>query len=235
MHKPKIRKTQLEARKRLFHFGTSFAVDPIAAGDYEAPKMQQRNNISLRRMKLFELITNILEQLWSYRPATDYDFRPVPPTKLIDALGMLTTQNNMEIVIIEVSSGAIKENTTHSIEDSLKIFECSVASLRKEASHYPHASLKSLKLLNVFSLHVIKTQVTLCEMVLSNNNKWKFIERRTACIPTNRNDLIGFVQYLELLTTLFVCIINIQSIFAIKLKFTIGWCSKDASYSEVIG
>ncbi|CAO3677319.1 unnamed protein product [Rhizopus stolonifer] len=28
-HKPKIRKTQLEALRRIFHFGTSFAVDSV--------------------------------------------------------------------------------------------------------------------------------------------------------------------------------------------------------------
>lgn len=66
----------------------------------------------------------------------DYDLRSAPPAKLIDALGTLITQNNMELVIVEVSSGISKENATHSIEDTLKILECAVASLRKEATHY---------------------------------------------------------------------------------------------------
>lgn len=130
----------------------------------------------------------------------------------------------MEIVIVEASSGAIQENTKHSIEDSLKILECSVASLHKEASHYPNASLETFKLLTVFSVHIIKTQVALCEMSLSNNNKWKFIERLTACIPTNWNDRIGFVQYLELLATLYVCIISIH-------KY-IGRSSEDAGSTK---
>lgn len=45
---------------------------------------------------------------------------------------------------------------------------------------------------------------------VQSNDKRKFIEKRTACIPTNCHDRIGFAQYLELLATLFVCITNIH-------------------------
>lgn len=57
----------------------------------------------------------------------------------MDALGILKIQNDMELVIIEASSGSLKENITHMAEDSLKIIECSVSALRKEATHYKNA------------------------------------------------------------------------------------------------
>jgi hypothetical protein len=104
-------------------------------------------------------------------------------------------------------SGILKEHTTHTIEDSLKILECSMSALRKEASHYKNASKKTFEELKVFSVHVVTTQVTLCEMSFHDENNWKVLETRTAKLPTNWNDRICLVQYLELLATLFVCTI----------------------------
>ncbi|KAI8970145.1 hypothetical protein BDF20DRAFT_889586 [Mycotypha africana] len=123
----------------------------------------------------------------------DYDLRAAPFNKLIDALGILKTQNNMELIIVEASSGAIKENTSHTIEDSLKILECSVSALKKEVAHYKNASLKTFKRLKVYSLQVIRTQVTLSEMSLYDKNYWKFIEKRSAKLPTNWNDVMSSI------------------------------------------
>lgn len=54
--------------------------------------------------------------------------------------GILKIQNDMELVIIKASSSSLKENTTHMTEDSLKIIECSVSALCKEATHYKNTS-----------------------------------------------------------------------------------------------
>ncbi|KAG1138244.1 hypothetical protein G6F37_000027 [Rhizopus arrhizus] len=86
----------------------------------------------------------------------DYDLRSTPG-KYIDALGTLTTHNNMELIIVEASSGQLKENTIHSIEDTLKILECGISSLRKEAAHYNDASLSTFMKLKVYGIHVIKS------------------------------------------------------------------------------
>jgi hypothetical protein len=71
----------------------------------------------------------------------------------------------------------MKENMTHSIEDSLKLLECGVSALRKELTHYPNTSLATFRKLKVFSLQIIKTQVTLSEVSLHDKQRWKFIEK----------------------------------------------------------
>ncbi|KAL0141927.1 hypothetical protein V8B55DRAFT_1562469 [Mucor lusitanicus] len=67
----------------------------------------------------------------------DYDLRSAPLSKLIDALGVSKTQNNMELIIVEAlrSNGAIKKNALYTIEDSLKIIECSILSSLKKRFH----------------------------------------------------------------------------------------------------
>ncbi|KAF1796090.1 hypothetical protein FB192DRAFT_1425403 [Mucor lusitanicus] len=117
----------------------------------------------------------------------DYDLRAAP-SKYIDALGTLTTHNNMELIIVEASSGQLKENTAHSIEDTLKILECGISSLRKEAAHYNDASLSTFKKLKVYGVHVIKSQVTLSEISLYDETHWTCIELRNAKLPAAWND-----------------------------------------------
>ncbi|KAI9354169.1 hypothetical protein BD770DRAFT_325080 [Pilaira anomala] len=136
----------------------------------------------------------------------DYDLRSAPPSKCIDALGTLTTHNNMELIIVEASSGQLKENATHSIEDTLKILECGISSLRKEAAHYNDSSLSTFMKLKVYGVHVIKSQVTLSEISLDDETHWKCIELRSAKLPTVWSDRVGLVQYMELLATLYVCL-----------------------------
>ncbi|KAI7884728.1 uncharacterized protein EV154DRAFT_427889, partial [Mucor mucedo] len=136
---------------------------------------------------------------------SDYDLRSIPG-KYIDAPGTLTTHNNMELIIVEASSGQFKENVAHSIEDTLKILECGIASLRKEAAHYNDASLSTFKSLKVYGVQVIKSQVTLSAISLDDESHWKCIELRSAKLPTGWSDRIGLIQYLELLATLYVCL-----------------------------
>jgi hypothetical protein len=134
-------------------------------------------------------------------------------------------------------SGRLKEHTTHTIEDSLKILECGVAALKKETIHYKNASLETFKKLKVYSVHVIKTQVTLCEMSLSDKDHWKFVEKRSATLPTDWDDRLGLIQYLELLATLFVYIKNVNmEIYhnrnTNRLYMFLGRCSIHPAYPK---
>ncbi|KAI7850563.1 hypothetical protein BDC45DRAFT_446841, partial [Circinella umbellata] len=151
----------------------------------------------------------------NYLKEGDYD-----AAKNIDALGLLKTQSNMELVIVEASSGILKEHTTHTIEDSLKILECSVASLRREAANYKFSSLETFKKLNTYGIQIIKSKITLSKTSLYNKNQdqathpshiflddtWKHVEMRTAEIPTTWHNRIILLKYLELLATLSVCV-----------------------------
>ncbi|KAG1623741.1 hypothetical protein G6F45_010687 [Rhizopus arrhizus] len=155
----------------------------------------------------------------------DYDLRGAPPSKNIDALGILSTQNNMELIVVESSSGRLKEHTSHTIEDSLKVLECGVAALKKEAIHYKNASLDTFKKLKVYSVQIIKTQVTLSELSLFNESHWKFVEKRSAKLPTNWNDRLEMIQYLELLATLFDDVLNTQLTQKELIKENLGLVS----------
>ncbi|KAI7850565.1 hypothetical protein BDC45DRAFT_546567 [Circinella umbellata] len=106
----------------------------------------------------------------NYLKEGNYDGRSIQAAKNIDALGLLKTQSNMELVIVEASSGILKEHTTHTIEDSLKILECSVASLRREAANYKFSSLETFKKLNTYSIQIIKSKITLSKTSLYNKN-----------------------------------------------------------------
>ncbi|GAA5816039.1 hypothetical protein MFLAVUS_009561 [Mucor flavus] len=89
----------------------------------------------LRRLQISNLVELCETEFHSTKTLNlvdyDYDLCGVPPSKNIDALGILSTQNNMELIVVESSSGRLKEHTTHTIEDSLKILECGMAALKK--------------------------------------------------------------------------------------------------------
>ncbi|KAG2235005.1 hypothetical protein BDF21DRAFT_467948 [Thamnidium elegans] len=96
----------------------------------------------------------------------DYNLRCAPATELIDTIGVLTTHNNMKWIIVASSSRITKENTSHSIEDTLNIFECGVSSPRKEAS------IVALKKLKVYEIHIIRSQVILTEILTRHEQLW---------------------------------------------------------------
>ncbi|KAG0748168.1 hypothetical protein G6F62_008153 [Rhizopus arrhizus] len=133
---------------------------------------------------------------------SDYNQRP---GKYVDALGFLKTSNNMEIVIVEASSGQLKERTVHTIEDYLKLLVCGASSQKKEAVLNKNSSIATFKKLKVFAIQIIKNRVTLSELFMNDQKSWCFIEKRTATLPSSWHDRILLVQYLELVATLFVC------------------------------
>ncbi|KAI8140005.1 hypothetical protein BJV82DRAFT_234203 [Fennellomyces sp. T-0311] len=124
------------------------------------------------------------------------------PKRYVDALGKLTTMCEMDAVVVESSSGPISENVTHSIEDTLKIYECASASLKKEASKYKDASIKTFKQLRVFSIHVIMNEMTLSETMLKGAFTWRHVQLRSATITDKWDDRLKLVRYFELLARL---------------------------------
>ncbi|KAI7905020.1 uncharacterized protein BX663DRAFT_484356 [Cokeromyces recurvatus] len=227
LHMPKLRKTQLEALKKMCHFGTSFCSNEQTFNEYKACINEQMQNSSLRSLEMFDCLVSLLEKasfdnfnetLWAFKP----DFALTTPSKafldivkytlcsfhlscrsiqefaqnherthfvenIIPSLLALSKcywacgiqmppgsiyQIKSDIFILNDTfySGILKEHTTRTVEDSLKILECSMSALRKEASHYKNASKKTFEELKVFSVHVVTTQVTLCEMSFHDEN-----------------------------------------------------------------
>ncbi|KAG2219518.1 hypothetical protein INT45_002835 [Circinella minor] len=124
------------------------------------------------------------------------------PRRFMDALGKLKTPNNMEIVIVESSSGGLSEDVTHSIEDTLKTIECATAALVSAATKYKNASVKTFRKLKVYSIHVIKNTMTLTETTLHDQHTWKRVELRSCNIPTTWTYRYYMLEYLELLAKL---------------------------------
>ncbi|KAI8139086.1 hypothetical protein BJV82DRAFT_273673 [Fennellomyces sp. T-0311] len=124
--------------------------------------------------------------------------------RFIDALGKMTAGSEMEVVIVEASSGPFAEKIVHSIEDTLKTFECATASLSTIAAKYRHASITTLKKLHVSSIHLIKNKMTLSTISLNNAYSRRRMDLRAAEIPTKWIDRINMLRYFELLATLSV-------------------------------
>ncbi|KAG1438712.1 hypothetical protein G6F56_012548 [Rhizopus delemar] len=116
----------------------------------------------------------------------------------------------------------MKERIVHTIEDSLKLLECGVSSLKKEAVLNKNSSIATFKKLKVFAIQIIKNQVTLSELFMNDQKSWCFIEKRTATIPSSWRDRILLVQYLELVATLFDDLCETQHMLKQLMKENLG-------------
>ncbi|KAI9480316.1 MAG: hypothetical protein EXX96DRAFT_537600 [Benjaminiella poitrasii] len=106
------------------------------------------------------------------------------------------------IKFIEFMCGMVEEHTTHSLEDSAKILECNVATLREEAYHYENASLETFKKLGAYGIQIIETKVTLNKMMIHDKHRWKNIEIWSAQKPKTWDDrLLALVLYSSYLAT----------------------------------
>ncbi|KAF7725451.1 hypothetical protein EC973_009625 [Apophysomyces ossiformis] len=115
---------------------------------------------------------------------SDYNVKNIT-TKNIDGLGTARLgRTKMEEVLIESSSGISQENVPHTLDDTIKLLECSTKSLLSEASVRKEASFESFKKMKVYCLH--------------------HVEVRSAVVPTRWNERILWVKYFEMLATLMI-------------------------------
>ncbi|KAI7853788.1 hypothetical protein BDC45DRAFT_144259 [Circinella umbellata] len=124
------------------------------------------------------------------------------PKRYMDALGRMHSMSNMEIVIVEASSGALTEDVSHSVGNTIKTIECATASLLNEAMKYKNTSIKTFKKLEVFSIHIIKNKMSLSNTSVNDQYTWNRIDMRSAEIPTDWRSRIYLLKYFELLATL---------------------------------
>lgn len=78
---------------------------------------------------------------------------------------------------MNIYSDMVEEHTTHSLEDSIKILEYNVVTLREEACHYESTSFETFK-----------KPVTLTKTTIHDNHRCKNIERRSTQIPGTWDD-----------------------------------------------
>ncbi|CAO3639361.1 unnamed protein product [Mucor hiemalis] len=123
--------------------------------------------------------------------------------KYADGLGK---SNNSETLFIESSSGLLQENISHTLEDTLKLLvECNGA-LCYILSHFKNSRFETALKKSTFGVQVIKDTITLSKMNLKGDKMWKFVEIRSATIPTSWSDRFSWVKMFELIATLFLCL-----------------------------
>lgn len=109
-------------------------------------------------------------------------------------------------MFIESSSGLIQENISHTLEDTLKILVESNGALCYILNHFKNSRMKTALKETTFGVQVIKDTITLSKMNLKEDRLWKFVELRSANIPTNWSDRFNWVKMFELIATLFSCL-----------------------------
>ncbi|KAG2218296.1 hypothetical protein INT45_000978 [Circinella minor] len=70
-------------------------------------------------------------------------------------------------------------------------------------SHFKNSRFKTALKKSTFGVQVIKDTVTLSKMNLKEDRLWKFVELRSADIPTNWSDRFNWANIFELIAPLF--------------------------------
>ncbi|KAI7890850.1 uncharacterized protein EV154DRAFT_543952 [Mucor mucedo] len=148
--------------------------------------------------------------------------------KYNDALDYFKLFNNMEVIIVEASSGKIQESTVHTIEDCLKLLVCGISSLRKEAILNKNSSIATFKKLKVFGLKSILNQVALSKLYFNNVTRWNSVEKRIATLPSSWDNIIILVKYLELIATIFDDICDTHHLLQKLMEENLGLNSADS-------
>ncbi|KAF7729649.1 hypothetical protein EC973_004022 [Apophysomyces ossiformis] len=150
----------------------------------------------------------------------DFDLRNIP-NRFMDAIGKMP-DHDMEVLLVEASSGIEKEDVQHTIEDTLKILDCSTSSLLLTASKYKNCDFELFKKLNIFCLHIIRDKITLLATRVHDGAQWEHVEVRSAIIPTMWSKRLLWIRVLELYATLMVQLTETKKILDNLRKQQLG-------------
>ncbi|ORZ07374.1 hypothetical protein BCR42DRAFT_397289 [Absidia repens] len=120
------------------------------------------------------------------------------------------------------------------IEDYLKLLECGISPLAKEVVSNKESTTATFKKLKVFSIQVIKNQVTLSELYMHDPTSWCFVEKRTSTLPSSWNDRLLLIPYLELVATLFDDLCESQHVLKSLMKENLGLVSGEGPCVETM-
>ncbi|ORX51560.1 hypothetical protein DM01DRAFT_1337077, partial [Hesseltinella vesiculosa] len=165
-------------------------------------------------LSAFGKVTNLVSFQWCEKESLANKFVKMKEqyysfkagSRFMDALGTLTltdTPKLAEIILVESSSGLAEENAAHTIDDSIKLFECSAASLRLLAASWKNARYDTFKKSKVFCLHFVTNKITLTATEARSPNHWTHIELASCTIPLNWTGIFGFGSFFNLLAILF--------------------------------
>jgi hypothetical protein len=104
-----------------------------------------------------------------------------------------------ERIIMESSSGFVKENIEHIIEDSFKLVTTTISALQSDVSHNMDAIYSTMKEYATYGVQYIKNCITLLKCSIHNIDHWKIEELRGTSIPTTWSELPGWMTVFEYL------------------------------------
>ncbi|KAI9006732.1 hypothetical protein CLU79DRAFT_824347 [Phycomyces nitens] len=125
--------------------------------------------------------------------------------KKADGIGR-ATDTEYEMLLVEASGSNLSENVTHSMNDTLEQIESTTASLEQQINIYKSASFETLKKRKSLGIQIIQNTLTLTETSIISPKKWRFVELRSAVIPTSWSSRAQLVKVFELVATLHILV-----------------------------
>lgn len=99
------------------------------------------------------------------------------------------------------------------MEDTLKQLESTANAMKHEINSYQSASYKTIKRRKIFRIHIIQDTMTLTETSVKDPQRYRFVEIRSAIIPTVWEKRKQWTKVFELIATLYASNIH-QSILS---------------------
>ncbi|KAG2202150.1 hypothetical protein INT47_008122 [Mucor saturninus] len=131
-------------------------------------------------------------------------------TTLLDGIGV----NNKKFPCMVIESSGLKVTTdiNHLLEDSIKNVKSATDALKNIMCRFPNASINTVKLANVYSIHIIQTKMTLFKYSLKDET-FKAIECSSALIPCSFEERIYLTSVYDLFAYLYKDLSNQVKIF----------------------
>lgn len=134
--------------------------------------------------------------------------------KSADGLGL---HDDKEYLIMESSSTGYEENLEHTVDDSLKQIESTTGALKCQILHHLSAKYATLQNVKILGIQCVSDKMTLTSTSLEAEPKYKFLELRSANIPTSWNKRKCWMKVFEMLATIHV-ILSEQRLLADELE-----------------
>jgi hypothetical protein len=109
-----------------------------------------------------------------------------------------------ERLLMESSSGAVKENFPHTMGDTVKLIQSAAEVLKAEAMTVQDARLETFLKRKVLIVHLVTQKMTLSSVCALQNKKYKVVELRSATLASKWGERREWLKMFELLATIMV-------------------------------
>ncbi|KAI9308597.1 hypothetical protein BJ944DRAFT_259969 [Cunninghamella echinulata] len=132
--------------------------------------------------------------------------------KYVDGLGMDKNSNN--IILMECSSGEKVADIQHPNDDACKQIHNLIGIFQSYLHQYSYSSITTMKKLKLFGIQSTESNITLTELCLNQANPihYHYYFPRTAKIPLNYDERYRWFPLCELLSYLYINILNQQKV-----------------------